>query len=229
MSNQKVINKVKKLLALHNNNSNLNEATNAYKLAQKILSEHRLSIADIESNNTSIKEDISLSSCALYKGKRRITWKVNLASIVARNNGCDVILFGGNIRLVGRDSDFAIVTWLYNSIATQIEYMAKQSCEGMGKGYSNDFKLGAVSRVGERLDEASRETRDKYSGTQALTLIDQKDADIKKYVKEVLKVTTFHTGSRAKCNKAFNHGLKAGNKVNLTKAGLKTKRDNLSN
>lgn len=222
MSNQKVIEKVKKLLSLHNNNTSLNEASNAYKVAQKLLAEHRLSMADIESASDLKEENIGVSDHCLYEGKRRITWRVRLASIVARNNGCDVLLYGGNIRLVGRDSDFVIVKWLYDSIETQIEAMAKHTCKGMGKGYSNDFKLGAVSRVAERLAEAKQETRDKYSGTKALVLVDQKDAAIKKYVKDVLKVTSSHTGGSAKRREAFNRGQQAGNKVNLSKGGLNT-------
>lgn len=220
MSNQKIIEKVKKLLSLHNNNTNLNEASNAYKVAQKLLAEHRLSMADV--HNASTEEEIKeWRGQPLYQGKRRINWRSKLAIAVCRNNGCDAIFYGGEIRVVGRKSDFEIVSWLYDSIANQIEAMAKTSCCGMGKGYSNDFKLGAVSRVSERLEDAQAETRQKYSGTQALVLVNSKDEALKDYVKKVLK-PNFFTPARAKRRSAYQEGITAGNRVTLAKGGLKT-------
>lgn len=219
MSNQKVIEKVKKLLSLHNNNTSLNEATNAYNVAQKLLAEHRLSMADVQ--NASTEEEIKeWGGEPLYSGRRRINWKSKLATAVCRNNGCDAIFYGGDIRVVGRKSDFEIVKWLYDSISNQIESLAKTQCKGMGKGYSNDFKLGAVSRVSERLEDAQAETRQKYSGTQALVLVNSKDEAVKDYVHEILKPKGF-IPARAKRPSAYQEGCAAGNKVTLAKGGLK--------
>ena len=224
MSNERVISKVKKLLALHNNNTSVNEASSAYKVAQKLLAEHRLTMADVQAVST--EEEIKeWGGHPLYEGKRRITWKCNLATTITRNNGCDALFYGGTILVVGRKSDFEIVQWLYDSISNQIEAMAKSACKGLGKGYSNDFKLGAARRVRERMIEAQAETKEKYAGTQALVLVNQKDEEVSHFVKKVLNPGNY-IPARAKRASAYQKGQAAGNRVTLAKGGLKADNTN---
>jgi hypothetical protein len=228
---EQILAKVKRLMALSNNNSNVNEAANAYKAAQKLLSENRLSMADVDSLvEESDEEEVEASDEGLYVGKRAITWKGSLAMGIAQCNGCDVywnhtykegIGRCKQLKVVGRQSDIDIVRWLYSSVSTQIESLCKIEMTfngGGGKTFSNNFKKGATSAVVARLVEAKREVEQKYADTTALVLVKNKDAEVSKFM-GTLGLRKTKTTSRFDSS-GYDAGRAAGKRVNLTRGGL---------
>src|SRR5258708_26817647 len=74
MSNENIasiIGKVQKLLSLASNNTNENECKTARELADKLIQQYRLSMADIESNGG---ESESFLSRKLCEGGKRRQW-----------------------------------------------------------------------------------------------------------------------------------------------------------
>lgn len=227
-----ILTKVKRLLALSNNNANVNEAASAYKLAQKLLSENRLSMADVDSIGDNVEEEIKKGEEGLYVGKRAITWKGSLAVGISECNGCHVhwgrVYVPGKggckkLTLIGRPSDIAIVQWLYHSVVSQIDSLCKAAMimnGGGGKTFSNNFKHGAVSAVVARIKEAKQEVDQKYNGTAALVLVKNKDEAVAAYVKKAFpNLRSTKTTSRYDSN-GYNEGKRAGGRVNLSRGGL---------
>lgn len=85
MSNEKVIERVKKLLALAQSN-NANESESAMLKAQELLAKHKLQMKDIEVNDSS--NDV-LDEKSDFEYTIRSQWKGNLALVISENFGCD--------------------------------------------------------------------------------------------------------------------------------------------
>lgn len=88
MSNEKIIERVKKLLALAQSN-NANESESAMLKAQEILAKHKLEMKDIEikDNNNEVIEEQSDFEYTI-----RSQWKGNLAVVISENFGCDAFV-----------------------------------------------------------------------------------------------------------------------------------------
>jgi len=222
--NNPILEKVKRLLSLSNNNTNVNEAASAFKAAQRLLSEHRLSMADID--GLTDEDAIGVDDDGLYVGKRAITWKGQLGIGIAQCNGCDVYwchVAGGkkSLKAVGRQSNIDIVRWLYRSVSAQIDWLCKSAMLHQGSGgktFSNSFRLGAVSAVIVRLKEAKKEVEQAYDGTHALVLVKNQDAAVKQFM-GTLGLRKRQVNSRYNGN-AYNQGKSAGGRVNLSRGGL---------
>ncbi len=216
----KILSKVKNLLELSQNNANVNEAAVAYKAAQKLLSENRLSMADVECFDDSLDEPVEEGP--LYEGKRAITWKGSLAHGIAHCNGCEVYWdnhgYKKKLTLVGRSSDISIVRWLYSLVSNQIEMFCKAaliSNGGGGKTFSNNFKRGAVDSVLRRLQEAKREVEQKYEGSQALVFVKKKDEAINQHMSK-LNLRSKKTTARYD-RRGYSAGIEAGKRVDLSR------------
>lgn len=88
--NEKILDKIRKLMKLAENNINLNEASAAFSQAQSLLTRHRLTMAEVENTRDIIPEDerIVESGRPLYSGERVIHWKSYLSDKIAKYNGC---------------------------------------------------------------------------------------------------------------------------------------------
>lgn len=85
MSDTKILNKIKKLLALAKS-TNPNEAASALRMAQKLMQEHRLSQTDIE------LLEIQMESVRDVNQAQSIpTWSASLARSIANAFGLDVV------------------------------------------------------------------------------------------------------------------------------------------
>ena len=204
--NENILLKVKNLLELSKKNTNINESAAAYKAAQKLLTRHKLSMADVMATQDS-RVEISQSNDPLYEGKRAIAWRGTLASGIAEVNDC--FTYWGKIwstrgywlnylYVVGTSEDVEIVRWLFNSVSNQIEIFCKAAMvAGLGKGktYANNFKRGAVNTVISRLEEAKVEVEEEYEGSNALVLMQKYSAELES-AKEKIGLKTIHFHSR---------------------------------
>jgi len=215
--------KIKKLLDLSKNNTNVHEAAAAYHAAQKLLTQHRLSLVDLEK-----ADDSDYDFDDVYYGKRKITWKGVLASGIAKCNGCRAFWratrAGRVLQVVGKKANIDIVKWLYASVSAQIESLCKLAVQASygGKTFSNNFKLGASNAVIQRLQLAKSEVESEYTGTHALVHINQADAKLEQYFREVLEVKPYTAKFTGDSN-GYAAGTRAGKRVNITKGGLPNK------
>lgn len=170
--NQKVIDRIKKLLALSGNNTSASEAESAALMAQKLMAQYDISISQVD--DIVVNEEIDTTEFHVGAGKK---WKLNLASVVARNFKCKVFKVGNeSIVFYGFKTDTIIAKEVYeflfktgNRLATQAaaEYREKW---GTAKGIYNSFVMGFLAGVKSKLDEqclalmivTPKEVEDKY-------------------------------------------------------------------
>lgn len=155
MQNEKIISKIKKILELSKNNPSEAEATAAAALAQKLMAEYHLELADIED----IKDEEEIFEIQVDCGKGN-KWKYALAGIVAKNFMCKHFYYGKEtVVFYGykTDAEIAAMTFEFlfnfgNKKATNF-YQNKRN-EAMkkygwfnGEGLKNSYLIGYLEGI----------------------------------------------------------------------------------
>ncbi len=156
MTTSSLIEKLQKILAL-TDSPHEGEAQNAATMLQRLLTEHNLSMADIEKRGGS-KPDIVEMGHDL--GKAAFTWKLNLADVIADHYFCFPVVnrHRKSVVFVGRPDNVDSLDLLYGWLIDQIKRIAreerrKESMHIDPLRWQVNFGVGAVSRLQERLRE----------------------------------------------------------------------------
>lgn len=132
----KLLDRIAKLMALSEHNSNENEAASAAQKAQDMLLQFNLTAEHVRENSArreaSAREPIGH---AWYDGHRSATgetevdWKLRLAFVVARGNLCKVIHFPTTKRLlwIGRTSNREVAQFIYETLIMDLESIAARN------------------------------------------------------------------------------------------------------
>lgn len=154
---EKVINKIKKLLALADDNSSYKEAESAALKAQELMSKYNINLVELDSKEHSDKigiyyENINNQRC----------WKYKLAAVVADNFRCKTFVIGAKkFGFYGRDSDAEIAKEIFSFLFKKGHKLAnKIVSERKKEGYSvkgiyNSYVLGYVTGINAKLEEQS--------------------------------------------------------------------------
>lgn len=161
--NDKIIEKIKKLFALANNEgATLNEAENAMRMARKLLDKHNLSMGDL----ADLKEEVSVE----FRNAQDVPWMRSLIHAISTLYNCKYFVsrnFGSEPKhiIIGTESN-RITSGL---IINRLEYLIKK--EGKGKGAA--FRNGAAVGVWTTVQAIQKERREEEAvvGT-GLMLID---------------------------------------------------------
>lgn len=193
-SDDKILDRVRKLLALAERAGSPEEAGTAYATAQKLIAQHALSdeqvrVARLRETGGPVDEPIISSLIYVSPVPQMPTWLGILGGCIADVNGCDVVISNmyqpevrKRVRMLkgwGRASDLAMVKELLRIISGQIEALCDVS-PFSGRTARNNFRLGAVSVVCDRLRVAAREARKAIEATAA-----QQDAGAPAAISEV--------------------------------------------
>ena len=173
-----VLDKVQKLLALAQSD-NVNEAALATKMAQKLMHKHNLTSCMVENYNPNEEEIIDFTQLGqplAFFNKKASTWKIQLSMVVATANHCRIYVNNASdgqscFGLVGRRIDAQVVRYLYHYLVSEIDRLAKRDGRGKGKTWANNFRMGAVFAIKERLEEAVKETIVEMTETSGASLM----------------------------------------------------------
>lgn len=184
-TNDKIIDRVRKLLALAERAGTPEEAGTAYATAQKLIAQHALSdeqlrIARLRETGGPVDEPIVSRIVFITQTPQMPTWIGVLGGCLAAVNGCDMVqgyvsdgkargAQGNDVRTLkawGRASDLAMVEELLRIIPGQIDVLCSQS-PFTGRTARNNFRLGAVSAVCERLRAAAMQARKAIEATSS--------------------------------------------------------------
>ena len=167
----KILDRIRKLLALAEGAGTPEEAGTAYATAQKLIAQHALTdeqvrIARIRETGGPVNEPIISRIVYTTPTPQMPTWLGILGQCLADVNGCDQVqghIHNGKawVRMLkswGRASDLEIVEELLRIIPGQIDVLCARS-PFTGRTARNNFRLGAVSMVCERLRLAARQAR----------------------------------------------------------------------
>jgi len=161
MTRDEAMRKVASLLKLANSN-NANEAALAAQRAQEIMAKFQLDSAmlDIDAGAKAEPDepimDFGRKGAPLHESARKSGWRVRLASVVAKANGCRIYLMGPTIQIVGRPSDSDIVRYLFAYLTNETDRLAERDGRGCGRTWANNFRLGVVDTIAAKLVEAQR-------------------------------------------------------------------------
>jgi len=183
-----IIAKIKKILALSKNNDSIEEAASALARAQALMTKYRIDQAMVDALDDNIIAKENIIEAVVYgvegdDGSSKIhSWKTDLAEAIADVNGCTTFYTSGtNIKVIGRETDVLVVSYLFSYVMDQIERMCKAASKlrretimgwnrSRGRKYANNFKLGAVNTVSERLRAGIKALRtEQYMLAQAST------------------------------------------------------------
>lgn len=178
---EKILDKIKKLLALSSNNSNESEAMAAMAKVQELLTENGLNLEDLppdELDENEVGED------ALFTGSRIAQWKQTLMIALGGVNECEVFRSGENIRMVGRKVRMQITHSMFDYLVNLVEREHKAAKartlipQHMSRQWSTAFRDGMATRIAQRLKEQKNEqiTRNPGIRTAGLALINENKA-----------------------------------------------------
>lgn len=217
MSEDKIIDKIKKLLAL-SQSANEHEAALAAARASELMLEHQISEAKLQTTTTTeepIEEHVVEGS-----DKKCVMWKGELAERIAVTLGCKMFWLSRKLdathkevftKILGRKSSVQTVEYLYLYLVAEINRLAEskydpendeeyQRAEQNGAHFSHRshaarrwkeaFRLGATRTICNRLS-AQREQTFKnarnVTGTE-LVVVNQAIAKIEKDIEKIMAI-----------------------------------------
>lgn len=141
---------------------NPHEAALAMSRAQEIMDRHKLTNLSLDMDTENPDEEIRNFGFDPVD-MSYATWKGRLIMSLARHNQCKSYKchyqWGkAGLALIGRSSDVTTVRYLYGWMVREIDRLAEAQCAGTGRSYWNNFRIGAVESVVERLREAREAT-----------------------------------------------------------------------
>jgi hypothetical protein len=237
MTDDKILDRVRKLLELANNNLNVNEAANAAAAAQELMTRHAIGEAMLAPVADTVDEQIEAD--LLYaQGKKHATWRGILAVVMAEVNQCKVFVQGGDLRIIGRPSDAATVRYLFSYVIREIERLCKEEAGwrgNPGRVWCNNFKLGAVESVNKRLRESAAQARaamrreasaNDTMGTgsaivlvnNALAKLDKRTEDVRAFAQAKFKLRSRGTAHFRNDDSGREAGRRAGAHIELNPA-----------
>ena len=207
-----VIEKIQKLFAL-SESTNENEATLAMEKAHKLLTQYDLSIADITTNKSDIKEHILTTS------GRVDSWKVLLYNAIADLNYCRILKSTYNhstvIFIVGKEINIIATRTFLEYIENTIDRMVKEQY-GKGKDYIESYKLGLALRLIKRI----KELKYKEMTTDCTALVVTEEANNNEFIngkyKNIKTIPTKITRDTINAYGYYN-GTTDGNKIQFNK------------
>ena len=241
--NNSIIEKINALLnKTTENGCSVEESATAAKLAQKLLTEYKLSTSDLSVDAESVHNNAK----PLVVSQRLTHWKSWIANALCQTNGCKAYTNRNKtievnkkgrahwvskceLRIIGRDSDIEIVRYFFEYLTNEIERLCKQAMaegHGTGKTWANNFKSGATNAVTTRLKEGYQEVRNEHSNSTAIVKLDARDVEVQKWVSENLKLSKGYRSYASADYDAFYQGQRAGKSISLNK-GLGSKSQKL--
>lgn len=164
MLNENILRKVRKALALANNNPSEQEAQSAMLMAQRVLAEHGLSIQDVEEPEDKQDKNVVHEHATEYG--RTIWWKKHLSATVAENFRCFSYINtrrgASQIRFVGLDSDVSLAIEIFKFACEAIQYhLSKYRQDIKESGYwkkeitymVNDYLRGYLHGLDQKFKE----------------------------------------------------------------------------
>lgn len=157
MSNEKVekiLDKVKKLLALAGNNPSEEEAKSAALKAQKLIAEYNLNVTDLGE-----EADEEPLVFRYYETGVDKAWKYDLSMVVARNFRCRVTWIGKRkLSFYGFKTDAEVACEVFEFLFKTCEKRSRYTADnayrdyGCSKGVYYSFSTGFVNGISEELN-----------------------------------------------------------------------------
>lgn len=210
MTMEEAVSKAAKLMKLAQSD-NPNEAALAAARAQDIIDRYKLSGVDLSLDPERRREDEepvrTLEAPLDDVGTVQVPlWRGRLAVVLARANQCHVFAEGGVIKLIGRATDAEAVRYLFAYLAGEVDRLTKRDGYGNGRAWANNFRVGCVDTIDEKLKAQHAATVDavKAENPNAIVLVqnslarlEKRAGDVERYVAQAYpRLTKKRTSAR---------------------------------
>ncbi len=212
MTNERILEKIKKLMALANS-SNPHEAANAMRKAQALMSEYQLSQSDVDLSSIA-EHGAKMANKSLKQPK----WSVMLTMLICRAFGVEAymrhdIFDGCRCNFIGLNTNVEIAAYCYTVLSRQLLKARREYAENLNKRLKTSTKTarcdlfceGWVSGVYQQVTDLSP---------------NEKERELIRLFKE-RKIPNLETGKvreangTSRDNGAVADGYKAGRQVRL--------------
>lgn len=146
MCDSKIIERVRKLLAMANDTSSPNESAMAAKRARNLMDKHQISMTAIQSEGA----EFGSNGFTAGNGRSIPRWKQSLAVAVAQYNDCIVKREDSNLEFLGFLDDSNMALLMMNYLTVQMESLIKKAKADElihGRTEINGFRIGAVAAI----------------------------------------------------------------------------------
>lgn len=216
MEHNPIIEKIKKLLAL-SNSCNEHEAALAASHVQRLLSEHNLAMADIETSDKPEKADKIETSVAKTLPK----WVRHLCAGVSRAFDCQAIHHPatGTMTFIGVGADVQIAVYTFEYLektlrrlcAAYLKHQVSASVANRQRELMrHSYYLGAVSTINQRLTSQKQETP-----VNPGALVPLKEGLIKQAISEITNIRTVRSRKSYINTGAYTQGQVDGSQVGI--------------
>lgn len=234
-----VVARINKLRELAKNNTNEHEAASAAGAAAKLIAKHQLSEMDLQVRGEKQSESVEQDREPLFKTGRAMPWIDKLIMALCDHYGCtgywnhvtdanEVFAKNPNaIRdsykaymLVGRKSDMEVVRYMFAWLQPVIVHLMKSNASGYGMSYSQNYACGVVQGIDNQLKLEHKKIKEEAAAnnqSQAMVLLDNRLATSKLHMKSTVKGLHSRRSYLDYDAHARGRGIKAGEKIRLTK------------
>jgi hypothetical protein len=221
--NEKIMDKIKKLMKLGKETNFQGEAEQALAAAMRLATRIGVKLADIETDDEETAQDTNIGAYLIWKEKSRLErWEKSLGSAIAGALGCKVVIriaFGEQLKVIGTKQDAEIMDGLYIILISQLRKLWRQAKKDLGykiacwgeRVVKQSWYFGAISRIEERAKEMfSEEEKQQYA-----LVIANKALKVREYA-EGMNLTPSRARSFSTLAGVRAAGYEAGNRVSFS-------------
>lgn len=181
MTEQRIIDKARKLAALQKRAATAGEAAAAARQLSQLMQRHRIDAAQLDE-----EEEFRIGPL-LFHGRTLAEWRLSLALALCHTYGVVAVhervrtrpIVGRarterGVRLYGTPDDMASVRYLYTWIAAECDRLCRRHCRGLGRVAAQSYREGFVHGVRAHLPsprDAAR-TSDNPPHTSSLAVVE---------------------------------------------------------
>ncbi len=218
MNESSIIRKIQGLLKIAERSTFPDEAASALSKAQALMLEHKIEADSMgETDNEQVKsfnEPLNADH-----GKMLASWKMRLAMVLTKNNGCYCYTSGGRIVLVGKPSNADRVRWLFGHCVKSTDKLTKLHCQGEGRTYANNFRLGCIDAIATSIETEKANLIKKLQDNcneRGLVVISQlpiESREARRHLIGKVKLTSKASGQSRYNHSARSHGQRIGSAI----------------
>lgn len=223
MSENKIVNKIKKLLAL-GTSSNENEARAALAMAAKLAKEHGLAVNEIDQETGEIL-DVLFSSTVVPNNRYKV-WEGNLAGCISKCFECKIYRkkcdpSNGRVDLayvfVGTETDTEMANWYFRTIRMKIIRSGKMKFKLVKD--QKTYGIGASVAIITRLRECYIKVKEEIQSSDCKALVVCKIESAEKAINtKIGRLSKNHDKFRISgSSESYNTGKRDGESMSIHK------------
>lgn len=218
--NDKIYDKISKLLSLANGSNFEDESNTALNMANALMEQYGISMTEIDEKSR--ESEYGKLTNSLKEKKLFKIWEKELLNALARLFYCRVVFTHDGsrkleARVLGRESNVRTVILMNDWIANKIKEDSKKKFSETKQ--RNSYIIGCVANITSRISKTLKERETTFSGETGLVPVNEVEQFMKNEFKHLF---SSKQSSKASDASAFCAGMDDGSKIGLNKQfGLK--------